>query len=163
MNLDVYNYVNTISKRIKNKPDIPDVQQEVLLILCNKDLINKPLDNKLKNYIKGIVFNYSTTLYKSFNWNVNSLEGLTIVDLKKEVTSICDSDAYKDMIFRIRRYVFENYYLVNKKITRWKVFYLYFKSYSYKEIAIKLNITYHTAIEYNYKCIKELKEKLILN
>ncbi|WP_200974443.1 RNA polymerase sigma factor [Echinicola sp. 20G] len=165
MNSNIYDYVESVCKTIKNKEDFEDVRQEVLLILCEKELIDKPLTDRLKNYIKGIVWNYSTTFYKQFHYGINYLseEEREIPDfVPDEVYYIEDTPLFKSTLNEIKQYVFKNYYLIDKKLTRWRVFYLVIKGYSYKEIAKRLSVTYQTAIEYNYKCMKEIKSKLQL-
>lgn len=161
MNTEIYDYVTTFTKKIKNKEDVNDVQQQVLLILCEKNLIQSKLDDGLKNYIKGIVFNVSTTLYNKFNYNTTYFpEGFDIEHQEEE--PVDEKKVYNQLMSKIKKLVLEKYYKKNKSITKWKVFYLYQKGYGYKYIQKRLNISYQTAIEYNYQCMKEIKQRFKL-
>jgi hypothetical protein len=162
MNIETYNYVQKISKTIKNKPDIDDVSQEVLLILLEKNLLDTELTEELKNYIKGIVWNYSTTLYNDFHKDTFAITSTAenIPEYTVTVTYLSDSDQYKESLRTIRDYVFRNYYSKNKGLTKWRVFYLQLINNDYQYVSERLGLTYKTCIEYNYQALKEIRTEL---
>lgn len=162
MNIETYNYVQKISKTIKNKPDIDDVSQEVLLILLEKNLLDSELTEELKNYIKGIVWNYSTTLYNDFHKDTFAITSTAenIPEYTVTVTYLSDTEQFKESLRRIRDYVFRNYYKKDKALTKWKVFYLQLINNDYKYVSNRLGLTHQTCIEYNYQALKEIREEL---
>lgn len=162
MNIQIYDYVNTISKSIKNKSDIEDVSQEVLLVLISKGLIDNELTEGLKNYIKGIVWNYSTTLYNDFNKDTYSITGdaLNIPEYVSSSYYISDSVKYKESLRTIKDYVFREYYMKGIGLTKWRVFYLQLVNNDYKYVSDRLGLSYKTCIEYNYQALKEIKAEL---
>lgn len=163
MNNETYKYVQQICKKIKNKEDIEDTQQNVFLILIEKDLINKPLTIELQNYIKGIVWNTSTTLYNQFNQDTFELTATAnnIQDyIDNEPEYVSDSIEFITSLSLIKKYVFENYYKKKKNLMKWRVFYLQLINNDYRYVSDRLKLTHSTCIEYNYLALKEIKEKL---
>lgn len=162
MNIQIYDYVQTVVKSIKNKSDIDDVSQEVLLILISKGLIDSELNEGLQNYIKGIVWNYSTTLYNEFNKDTFSITGdaLNIPEYVSNTSYVSDSILYKESLRTIKDYVFREYYKKGKGLTKWRVFYLQLLNNDYKYVSERLGLTYKTCIEYNYQALKEIKAEL---
>ncbi|ERM82371.1 hypothetical protein P872_18410 [Rhodonellum psychrophilum GCM71 = DSM 17998] len=167
MNTEIYNYILTTSKKIKCKQDIEDVASEVTLILLEKKLMDNELTEPLKNYIKGIIWNYSTTLYNQFRFDTDYIEDninshFEIVyddsnDRMNEDNHIELSPVYVKSMKVIKQYVFDNYYIKRKRLTKWRVFYLNHLGYDYKFIMKRLNIKYQTCIEYKYQAQKEIK------
>lgn len=162
INQEIYDYVQEISKKIKNRDDREDVAQETLTILCEKNIIGEPLTPRLREYIKGIVWNYSTTLFNDFHnavsnrtYNADALPDYVITGTYTE-----DREDFKQLLSVIRSYVFNNYYKKGKKLTKWRVFYLILKGYSYKDIMVRLNIAYKTVVEYNFQTTTEIKKNL---
>tara|TARA_R110002020_G_scaffold415166_1_gene624589 strand:- start:25 stop:561 length:537 start_codon:yes stop_codon:yes gene_type:complete len=162
MNIDIYNYVQKISKTIKNKSDIEDVSQEVLLILMEKELLQKELTEELQNYIKGIVWNYSTTLYNDFNKDTFAITGTAdnIPEYTVSISYLSDSEQFKESLRTIKDYVYRNYYRKNKGLTKWRVFYLQLINNDYQYVSQRLGLTYKTCIEYNYQALKEIRTEL---
>ncbi|MBW3469092.1 RNA polymerase sigma factor [Arthrospiribacter ruber] len=160
MNNQIINYIYKESEKLKNRQDKEDVAQEVVYIILEKGMGDNELDEGLKNYIKGIIWNYSTTLYNQFNKDTFTLTATDIPQYNVTVTYTDEREDYKELTSKIRRYVFENYYSKNKKLTKWRVFYLVLKGYDYRYIADRLKIGYKTAIEYNYQALKEIKERI---
>lgn len=158
MNNDIYKYVYTITNKVKNKQDKEDVAQEVLLILCKKNLINNELTEGLKNYIKGIVWNYSTTLYNQFNQDTFLIS--SSFDIPENQEEVNQSNYSKEVLIKIKQYVYSNYYLKGKNLNRWRVFYLWLRGYDYDFISNRLNINRRSCIEYTYLNLKELKAKV---
>jgi len=174
MNNDIYNYVLKTCKKIKCKDHIEDVQQEVMLVLIEKQIHTGELTEGLKNYIKGIIWNVSHTFYHKMKPdNVepierNSSEGFTGLKTDKREWMELDIDSssgdedlkLREMYSDIKKYVFKNYYSRGRDLTRWKVFYLILRGYDYKYIYNRLGIKYSSAIEFNYLCWNEIKEKV---
>ncbi|WP_215225871.1 RNA polymerase sigma factor [Echinicola shivajiensis] len=156
MNQNIYNYVNKITNRIKHKNDIEDVVQNVLMILCEKNLINNELNDTLKNYIKGIVFNQSVTFYKAIHQNQYELSPNITYKLTDEADDTNNDHQVSELYSTLKTYVFRQYYSRGKNITRWKVYYLRLKGWNYNEIFARLGISYKTAIQYFYLCDKEI-------
>ncbi|SIS88748.1 sigma-70 RNA polymerase sigma factor region 4 domain-containing protein [Belliella pelovolcani] len=163
----VHNYVIKQTEKIKNKEDYDDVVQSVLLVLIQKNLYNTECDDKLKNYIKGIIWNISTTIYKqgyyytTYTDCINDYEYIYNTNNNEEPFYIDETEEYKKLLHNIRTYIFENYYKKNKSIIKWKCWYLKLKGYDYRYISDRLNLTYKSCIEYNYKCNTEIKSKFI--
>ncbi len=162
MNNETYNFVTTFTKKIKNKSDIEDVQQQVLLILIEKNLIDKELNEGLKNYIKGMIFNISTTIYNQFNKDTFPIsnECNSIIDNDNDSEYLSESIEYTTTLSIIRKYIFENYYKKKKNLAKWRVFYLQLINNNYKFVSQRLNLNYSTCIEYNYQALKEIKQNL---
>jgi DNA-binding NarL/FixJ family response regulator len=162
MNQQIYDYVEQLCKKVKNSDDREDVMQETLTILCEKGLINEVLTLRLKNYISGIVWNYSTTLFNDFHNAVSnpSISGELIPDYVVTSTYTSEREDYRKMMGHIKKYVFDNYYKKNKKLTKWRVFYLVLQGYSYKEIMARLGVAYKTVVEYNFQTVKEIGDKI---
>ncbi|WP_339755151.1 hypothetical protein [Algoriphagus aquimarinus] len=162
MNTETYDYVQKIAKSIKNKSDVEDVAQEVLLILLEKNLLDKELTEGLQNYIKGIVWNYSTTLYNDFRKDTFQITSTVdnIPEYTVSTTYLSDSQQYKETLRTIKDYVFRIYYRKGKAITKWRVFYLQLINNDYKYVSKRLGLTYKTCIEYNYQALKEIKSEL---
>jgi hypothetical protein len=162
MNMEIYDFVYDLSRRIKNADDREDVAQETLTILCEQGTINDPLTPKFKNYIKGIVWNYSTTLFNDFHNPVSNMT-ISASDLpayNATVTPTGDREDYKRVMSMIRDYVFRNYYKKGRKLTKWRVLYLILNGYSYKEVVARLGIKYKTVVEYNTKAVEEINNKI---
>jgi hypothetical protein len=166
MNNDKFNpatlkYVYQISKRIKHQPHREDVVQDVVITLMGKDLHSVPLDDGLRNYIKGIIWNVSTSFYNKMNNKNMTFTGDYTEACYSVIPCMGDAkDRTDEMYGLIKRYVFDNYYMKEKSLTRWKVFYLRMKGYDYHFIKNKLGVTYYTALEYYSKSCIELKANL---
>jgi len=163
MNNEVYEYTVKQTNRIKNKFDKKDVQQQVMLVLIEKKLHTEKLEDWLQNYIKGIIWNVSTTLHNQFNQDTYSLTTAhnLLYDESIKVDYIEDRPDYKELISKIKLYVFNTYFSKGKSMTKWKVWYLVHRNWDYKDIATRLNISYRTAIEYQYQALQEIKDKVL--
>lgn len=159
---EVLNYVRTVANKVRHKAHREDVVQDVMIVLIGKGLYEAKLDDGLKNYIKGIVWNISTTFFnKMKNANMTFTGDFSTVNyVYVEEEEENDPENLAAMYTMIKKYVFENYYLKGRSVVRWKVFYLRLKGYDYPFIKERLGITYYTSLEYYSKSCIELKEKL---
>ncbi|MBC6365786.1 sigma-70 family RNA polymerase sigma factor [Algoriphagus sp. AK58] len=160
MNTEVYNYVYSIANKIKNKSDKEDVAQEVLLILCRKNLVETELTEGLKNYIKGIVWNYSTTLYNQFNQDTFYINS-TFDQIDSTEDEINESNFSNEVLRKVKNYVYQNYFIKGRNLNRWRVFYLWYRGYNYDYISNRLKINRRSCVEYTYLNLKELKQNLL--
>jgi hypothetical protein len=161
INNAVYNYVIEISNKIKCKDHKEDVVQDVMIVLIGKGLHKANLDEGLKNYIKGIVWNVSTTFFNKMNnyavTFTDSSPGVNYVYVSDNEPETQNTDKLYSLI---KAYVFKNYYLPGKSVMRWRVFYLRLKGYDYQYIKTRCGIGYSSALEYYSKSCIELKNKL---
>ena len=161
MNIETYKYVNEIVKRIKNRFDQEDVAQEVLCLLIEKDLLDIELDNGLKNYIKGIIWNISTHYYNHYNdaqcKDVEPIKHFIPYNEDDEL-NIEAEKKYKLLLSALKYYILNSYKKKNKSYTIFKVWYLRHKNYSYEYIMKKLGLGYKTCIESNYLGKKKVLE-----
>ncbi|ERM82366.1 hypothetical protein P872_18385 [Rhodonellum psychrophilum GCM71 = DSM 17998] len=163
MTNELYKYVIQISKKIKNKEDIEDVQQIVFLQLCEKDIINNQLDEELKKIILGIVWNCSTKFY-----NQNKLKNASSVEYipdnnqiylspENEEKLINEGKIEKEILGKLKKFIFENYYKKNKILhyKKFRIWYLSYLGWSYKRINKKVDIKLSIKIVENVSSIIE--------
>ncbi|MBS9525247.1 hypothetical protein KI659_14610 [Litoribacter alkaliphilus] len=162
MNQEIYNYVLTTAKKIKNPSQYEDVVQDTMLAILEKGLQDNELTPELQNYIAGIIYNTNTSIFN---------QEIKYTELSPSDFEIEEEEAYSEeetqsenqlrqMYGTIKQYIFQNYYSKGKNVKRWKVWYLRLKGYGYDYIFQKLGISYYTAIQYNYLCNNELKDVL---
>ena len=130
-----------------------------MLVLIEKGLHTKPLDEGLKNYIKGIIFNISTTIYNE-NSKYTDFSIPDIPETETELENLEYEIQLNQMYSVIKSYVYDKYYKTGKGLNRWRILYLRMKGYSYDEICNRLGIQYYSAIQLYYLCKKELKDNI---